>query len=111
MVIGRNDHFDHDHNTILSSNGHGQMVKINRYFNKFQNFQQQQKIGNCRDCHDQIWIDHFDRENFGILEMVMVKIGLTILTIKTQLSPNGQKIVVIGPLPPKLLLLKFFQIS
>jgi hypothetical protein len=42
---------DHDHNyTILSSNGHGQMVKISRYFNKFQ----QQKIFKCRDCHDQI---------------------------------------------------------
>jgi hypothetical protein len=33
---GQKDHFGHDHNTILSSNGHGQMIKINRYFNKFQ---------------------------------------------------------------------------
>ena len=49
------------------------------------------KIWNCRDCHDQIWIDHFDHENFGILGMVMVKIGLTILTIEPQFWPNGQK--------------------
>jgi hypothetical protein len=34
------------------ANGHGQMIKINRYFNKFQQFQQQ-KIWNCRDGHDQ----------------------------------------------------------
>jgi hypothetical protein len=32
---GQNDHFDHDHNTILSSKGHGKMVKINRYFKNF----------------------------------------------------------------------------
>jgi hypothetical protein len=50
-----------------------------------------EKIWNCRDCHDQIWIDHFDHENFGILGMVMVKIGLTILTMETQFWPNGQK--------------------
>jgi hypothetical protein len=38
--------------------------------------------------------------------MVIVKIGLTILTIETRLSPNGQKIVVIGPpLPPPQLAL------
>jgi hypothetical protein len=88
MVNGQNDHFDHDHNTILFLNGHGQMVKINSYFNKFQKFQQQ-KIWNCRDRHDQIWIDHFDYENFVILGMVMVKIGLTILTIEGQFPPNG----------------------
>jgi hypothetical protein len=37
---GQNDHFGHDHNTIFSSNDHGQMqmVKINRYFNNFNKF-------------------------------------------------------------------------
>jgi hypothetical protein len=57
---GKNNHIDHDHNIILSSNGHGQMVKINRYFNNFNKFQQQKKS--------------------GIVEMVMIKFGLTILT-------------------------------
>jgi hypothetical protein len=68
------------------------MVKINRYFNNFNKFQtfQQQKIWNRRDCHDQIWIYHFDYENFGILGMVMVKIGLTILTIETQFWPKNR---------------------
>ena len=91
----KNDHFDHDHNTILSSNGHGQMVKINRYFNNFNKSQQfqQQKIWNCRDCHDQIWIDHFDHENFGILGMVMVKIGLTDLAIESQFWPRPSTII------------------
>jgi hypothetical protein len=45
---------------FLSSNGHGQIVRINRYFNsvnKFQQFQQQ-KVWNCRDGLDRIWIDH-----------------------------------------------------
>jgi hypothetical protein len=37
MVNGQNDHFDRDHSTILSSNGNGQMVKINRNFNNFNN--------------------------------------------------------------------------
>jgi hypothetical protein len=55
------------------------------------------KIWNCRDCHDQIWIYHFDHENIGIFGMVMGKIGLTILTIETQFWPNDQKIVVIRP--------------
>jgi hypothetical protein len=80
---GHNDHFGLDHTTIipfLSSNGHGKMVKINRYFIKFQ----QQKIWNCRDGYDQIWIDHSDCENLIILVMVMVKFGLTILTIELQ---------------------------
>jgi hypothetical protein len=97
MVMVKNDHFDHDHNTILSSNGHGLMVKINRYFNNFNKFQQfqKQKICNCKDCHDQIWIDHFFHENFVILGMV--EVGVTILTIEPQFWPNGQKIVVIGP--------------
>jgi hypothetical protein len=76
-------------------NSHGQMVKINRYFNNFN-----KKIWNFRDCNDKIWIDHFDHEDFVILGMVMVKIGLTILTIEPQFWPNGQKIVVIGPPPP-----------
>jgi hypothetical protein len=62
------------------------------YFNK--------TILNCKDCHDQIWIDHFDHENFGILGMFMVKINLTILTIEAQFWPNGKKIVVIGPPTP-----------
>jgi hypothetical protein len=49
------------HNTILSSNVHGRMVKINRYFKKFQQFKQQ-KIWNCSYGHDRIWIDHFDHD-------------------------------------------------
>jgi hypothetical protein len=65
----RNDHFDRGHSTILSSKGQNLQT--------FQQFQQQ-KIWNCRDCHDQIWIDHFDHENFVILRMIMVKFGLTI---------------------------------
>jgi Zn-finger protein len=52
-----------------------QMVKINRYFNNFNN----KKIWNCKDCHEQIWIDHFDHENVVIFGMVGVKIGLIIL--------------------------------
>jgi hypothetical protein len=95
MVMVKNDHFDHDYNTILSSNGHGQMVKITRYFNNFNN----NKIWNYKDFHDQIWIDHFDHKNFVILGMVMVKICLTILTIEPQFWSNGQKFVVIGPPP------------
>jgi hypothetical protein len=87
MVMVKNDH---GNNTILSSNGHGQMVKINRYFNT-------KKIWNCKDCHDQTWIDHFYHENFVILGMVIVKIGSTILTKEPQFWPNGQKIVVTGP--------------
>jgi hypothetical protein len=50
---GQNNHFDHDHNTILSSNGHGQMDKIYRYFNN---------------------------KKSGIVEMVTIKFQLTILT-------------------------------
>jgi hypothetical protein len=61
----------------------------NNYFAFFR--QVMEKIWNCRDCRDQIWIDHFDHENFGILGMGAVKIGLTILTIETQFWPNGQK--------------------
>jgi hypothetical protein len=51
--------------SFLSSNGHGQMVKINKHFNNFNKFQQfkQQKIWDCRDGHDHIF-------------------GLTILTMK-----------------------------
>jgi hypothetical protein len=91
----QNDHFDHDYNTILLSNGHGQVVKINRYFNNFNKFP---KFNNKKSG---IWIDQFDYENFGIFGMVMVKIGLSILTIETQFWPNGQKIVVIEPPPPQ----------
>jgi hypothetical protein len=43
------------------------------------NFMNSKKIGNCRDEHGQIWIDHFDHENFVILGMVTVKFGLAIL--------------------------------
>jgi hypothetical protein len=28
MVYGQDDHFDHDHDTILSSNSHGKMSKL-----------------------------------------------------------------------------------
>jgi hypothetical protein len=38
MVMVKNDHFYHDHNTILSSNGHGQNQQI------FQQFQQTSTI-------------------------------------------------------------------
>jgi hypothetical protein len=53
---------EHDHNTISSSNGQNEQI--------FQQFQQisttkKIKIWKCRKCHDQIWIDHFDLENFG----------------------------------------------
>jgi hypothetical protein len=91
MVMVKNGHFDHDHNTILSSNSHGQMVKIKRYFNNFNKFQQfqQQKIWNCRNRHDKIFIDDFDHRNFGILRM----------TIEAQFWPSGQKIVVIKSCP------------
>ena len=75
----KNNYLDHDHNAILSSIGHGQMVKIDRYFNNFNKFQQQ-NIWNCRDGRDHIWIDHFDQ--------------------RTLIWPNGQKIVVIDPPPP-----------
>ena len=47
MINGQNDHFDHDHNALLSSNGYRQMVKINRSlnnFNIFQKFQQQKNL-------------------------------------------------------------------
>jgi hypothetical protein len=80
------------------------MVKINRYFNNFNKFKQfqQQKNLELERCHDQILIDYlyFDHKNFVILGMVIVKIGLTILTIKPQFWPNGKKIVVIGPPTP-----------
>jgi hypothetical protein len=60
------------------------MVKINRYFNDYFNKFQHQKIWNCRDGHGQIWIDHFDHENFVIVGIVMVKFGLTIFNVKPQ---------------------------
>ena len=41
-------------------------------------------IWNCRNSHDQIWIDHFDRENLVTLLIVMVKFGLTTLTMSPQ---------------------------
>jgi hypothetical protein len=71
MFNGQNDHFDHDHNTILSSNGHGQMVKINRYFNNFNKFQQL--------INKKSWIVEMAMIKFGL---TMIKFGLTILTIK-----------------------------
>jgi hypothetical protein len=45
--------------TILSSNGHCQMVKITDISTILTT-----KIGNFKDCHDQIWIDHFDHGVF-----------------------------------------------
>ena len=53
-------------------------------------------IWKCKDCNDQVSIDHFDHENFVILGMVKVKIGLTILTIEPQFWPNGHR----TPTPP-----------
>jgi hypothetical protein len=81
-----------------------QMVKINRYFNNFNKFQQfqQQKIWHGRDCHDKIWIDHFDLENFVILGIVMIRIGSIISTIEHQFGPNGQKSWSYDP-PPHLI--------
>ena len=66
------------------------LTDISTISTNFKNFNNKE-IWNCLDCHDQIWIDHFDHKNFGILGMVMVKIGLTILTMETQFWPNGQK--------------------
>jgi hypothetical protein len=62
---GQNDHFSNDHNTILSSNGHVQMVEINRYFNNV-------------------------NKKSGMVEIFMIKFGLTILTIELLIWPNGQ---------------------
>jgi hypothetical protein len=78
-----------------------QLTDISTISTKFKNFNNKE-IWNCQDCHDQIWIDHFDHENLGILVMVKVKNSLTILTIEGQFRPNGQKSVVIGPPPPNL---------
>jgi hypothetical protein len=91
MVLVKHDHFYHD--IILSSNGHGQMVKINGLFNNFIKFHQlqQQKIWNFRGGHDQIWIDHFDHETLIISGMVMVRFGLTILTIELQFGQMVKK--------------------
>jgi hypothetical protein len=69
---------------FLSSNGHGQIFKINRHFKIFNKFS-----ANCADGHDQIWIDHFDHENFGILGMIMVKFGLITLTMTPRISLNS----------------------
>jgi hypothetical protein len=76
---------------FVSSSGHGQMVKINRYFNNFNRFKQFQQQKNL-DCHNQIWIDHSDY-NYG-----------------TSIWPHGQKIVVIGPPPPPKYLSSSFSI-
>jgi hypothetical protein len=56
----------------------------------FQQFQQQKELELC-DCHDQIWTDLIDHENFVISGMVMVKIGLTILTIEPQFGQMVKK--------------------
>jgi hypothetical protein len=40
---GKDVKIGHDRNSILSSNGPGQMVKINRLFNNFNKFQQFQQ--------------------------------------------------------------------
>jgi hypothetical protein len=61
MVNGQNIPFYHDYNTILSSNG--QMGKINRYFDNFNK--------------------NSTTKKFGILEIDMIKFGLTILTMST----------------------------
>jgi hypothetical protein len=55
---GHSQNFGHDHYTILSSNDHGQMVKIIRYFNNFNN------------------------KKSGIVEIIIIKLGVTILTKK-----------------------------
>ena len=48
-------------------------------------------IWNCRNSHDQIWIDHFDRENLVTLLIVMVKFGLTTLTMSPQIGQLVKK--------------------
>jgi hypothetical protein len=73
--------------------------KLTDIFNNFNKFQQQ-KILNCKDCHDQIWIDHFYHENFAILGMVMVKNWLDHFDHWTSILAKWSKIVVIGPPPP-----------
>jgi hypothetical protein len=60
---GQNDHSDHDHDTILVLNDPGKIVKINRYFNNFNKFQQFKQ-----------------QKKYGIVDTVMMKFGLTILT-------------------------------
>ena len=75
---------------FLFSNGHGQMVKINRYFDNINKFQPQ-NIWDCRYSHDQIGIDHFDRENFALLKKVIIEFGLTILTIEPQFGQMVKK--------------------
>jgi hypothetical protein len=69
------------------SNGHGQTVKINGYFDNFNNI----KIWSYRDCHDRIRIDYFDHTNFVILGMVLVKFVLTILTMEPQFGKMVKK--------------------
>jgi hypothetical protein len=39
------------------------------------------KVWNCREGHNRIWFDHYDHGNFEIFGKVMVKFGLTMLTI------------------------------
>ena len=79
--------------------------KLTDLLYNFKNFNNK-KIWNCKECHDQIWIDHFDHENFGILGMVIVKIDLTILTIETQFWPNGLNIVVSSDPPFPYIMIK-----
>jgi hypothetical protein len=43
---------------------------------------------------------NFNNKKSGIVEIVMIKFGLTILTIEGKFWPNCQKFVVIGPPPP-----------
>ena len=74
MVVVKNDNFDHDHITILSSNDHGQMVKVNgclNNFNNFNKFQQFQKISTISTT-----------EKSEIVKMFMIKFVLTILAMK-----------------------------
>jgi hypothetical protein len=60
------------------------------------------KIRNCRGVHDQIWFDHSDHGDFGILGTVLGQIWFDHFDHGT-ICPNGQKFVVIRPPPPKFL--------
>jgi hypothetical protein len=64
MTQGQNDHFDHDKNTIFIIKGSwSKLTDISTILTNFKN----KKLWNCGDGHDQISIDHFYHENFGIL--------------------------------------------
>jgi hypothetical protein len=66
------------------------MVKINRYFKQISTILTAEKSG-IAEIQDQIWINRFDHEHFVILGIVMVRIGLTTLTIEPQFSQSKNR--------------------